>query len=119
MRSPLRLISTIIAAAMCSIADINEQATEATIKEMGLTSGPRLTPDDIDRVIVQTEYHVFAPTTTVCCITLINGYTVIGHSACVSPANFNEGIGREIAFKNARAQIWMLEGYLLAQHLKV
>lgn len=92
--------------------DVNEHVVEETIQHLGLTRGPRLTPDDIDRVIVRSEYH------TVCCITLINGYTVIGQSACVSPKNFNEGIGREIAFKDARQKIWALEGYLLAQHLK-
>lgn len=107
-----------LAAAMCAVIDMDERATEETIQHLGLTRGPRLTPDDIDRVIVRSEYHVFAPTTTVCCITLINGYTVIGQSACVSPENFNEGIGREIAFKDARQKIWALEGYLLAQHLK-
>jgi hypothetical protein len=118
MRSPLRLMSSVLAAAMCAVVDMDERATEATIQNLGLTRGPRLTPDDIDRVIVKTEYHVFAPTTTVCCITLINGYTVIGESACVSPVNFDEGIGREIAYKKARDKIWALEGYLLAQYLK-
>ena len=54
---------------------------------------------------------------TVCCLTLSNGYTVTGESACASPENFNAEIGEKIAFDNARAKIWALEGYLLKQKL--
>lgn len=119
MRSPLRLIHAAIAAAMCSIVATDEAHTEQRIQELGLTRGPRIAPNDIDNVIVGTEYHHFAPTTTVCCLTLLNGFTVIGHSACVSPENYNEGLGREIAFDNARDQVGQLEGYLLAQQINV
>lgn len=52
-----------------------------------------------------------------CALELRNGTQVIGHSACVSPGNFNEGIGRKIAFDNARQEIWALEGYLLKERL--
>lgn len=52
---------------------------------------------------------------TICIITLQNGFTCIGTSACVSPENFNEEIGREISRKRAEEQIWPLMGYHLAQ----
>ena len=55
--------------------------------------------------------------TTVCMLTLENGYTVNGMSACVDAANFNMDAGREIAYKNAVDQIWPLEGYLLAEKI--
>jgi hypothetical protein len=45
---------------------------------------------------------------------LKNGYTVTGESACVDPANFDEEIGREVAFKDARNKLWPLLGFLLA-----
>lgn len=54
---------------------------------------------------------------TVCCMTLANGFTVTGESACASPANFDEEIGKKIAFEQARNKIWTLEGYLLKQKL--
>lgn len=54
-------------------------------------------------------------TTTVCQITLENGYTVVGTSACVDPALFNRAMGERIAFDNAFQQLWALEGYLLKQ----
>lgn len=77
---------------------------------------PKLSESDIEAVIECEDCHVFPLTTvTVCAITLRNGFTVIGHSACVSPAVFNAEIGRAIARKNARDKIWELEGYLLKQ----
>ena len=96
---------------------MNEQAIEQEIQEKGLNA-PRLTPEMVDDAIVKTQYHVFDDSClTVCCLTLKNGFTVIGHSACASPENFNEEIGQKIARKNAREQIWMLEGYLLKQRI--
>ena len=87
------------------------------IKSKGLTA-PRVTPDHIESVIVAGSYHVFLGTTvTVCCLTLRNGFTVIGESACADPANFNEELGRKIAYDNAKNKIWQLEGYLLRQEL--
>ena len=83
-----------------------------------MLNAPRLTPEDIDAVIAKEQYHLFEGTTlTVCCLTLLNGYTVTGESAPVNPENFNTEIGRKIARQNARDKIWMLEGYLLKQHL--
>ena len=78
---------------------------------------PRVTPQVVDEAIDRTispQYHVFPQTTvTVCCLSLKNGFTVVGESACASPENFNEELGREIAFDNAKQQIWKLEGYAL------
>lgn len=54
---------------------------------------------------------------TFCVIVLRNGFTVTGESACASPENFDPQIGRDIARKNAREKIWLLEGYLLKQRL--
>ena len=96
---------------------MNEQQLEQEIQDKGLNA-PRLTPDLIDAVIVDEKYHVFEGTTlTVCCLVLRNGFTVTGESAAASPANFDEEIGRKVAFQNAREKIWMLEGYLLKNKL--
>lgn len=95
----------------------SEQSIEKEIQDKGLTA-PRLTPAHIDSVIRDAKYHVIPGTTvTVCCLILTNGFTTIGHSAAASPANFDQEIGRKIAFRNAREQIWMLEDYLLKQML--
>lgn len=95
----------------------NESEVENEIQTKNLTA-PRLTPDSIDATIAGEQYHVFPGTTvTVCCLELTNGYTVIGESACASPENFDEELGRKIARDNARNKIWQLEGYLLRQRL--
>lgn len=90
---------------------------EKEIQEKGLTA-PRVTPDQLEQVIVSEQYHVFNGTTfTACLLTLKNGYTVIGESACASPENFNAELGRKISRENAKNKIWALEGYLLRSRL--
>jgi len=97
---------------------MSEQDIEQEIQDKGLTA-PRITPDRIDGVIADEAYHVFQGSQlTVCCLTLKNGFTVTGESACASPENFNAEIGRKIARDNARNKIWALEGYLLKQKLE-
>ena len=54
---------------------------------------------------------------TFCVLTLRNGFTVTGESACASPENFNAEIGRRIARENAAAKIWPLMGYELRSKL--
>lgn len=96
---------------------MNEQELEKEINEKNLNA-PRISPKAIDSKIRQIDYYQFPNNKdTVCLITLVNGFTVLGRSACVSPENFDKEIGQEIAFENAREQIWQLEGYLLQQQL--
>lgn len=95
----------------------NEQAIEAEIQAKGLNA-PRLTPALIDAQIKAEEYHVFSNRrTTVCLLTLSNGYAVIGESSAVHADNFDEELGRKISRENARGKIWALEGYLLRSKL--
>lgn len=94
-----------------------DDAIEQEIQAKGLTA-PRLTPDLIDATIKSEQYHVFDGTClTVCCLTLKNGFTVTGESACASPENFNAELGQKIAKQNAREKIWALEGYLLRHRI--
>jgi hypothetical protein len=95
----------------------DEKEIEAEIQAKGLNA-PRLNPQHIDDQIIAEQFHVFIGTvTTVCCLTLQNGYTVIGKSAPASPENFDQELGQKIARADARDQIWALEGYLLRSKL--
>lgn len=95
----------------------SEQEIEQEIQDKKLIA-PRLTPALIDATILTAQYHQFPETTlTVCALTLQNGFIVIGESAAASPENFNEELGRKIAYDHARAKIWALEGYLLREKL--
>jgi len=99
------------------INSMSESEIEKEIQEKGLTA-PRITPDMIESAIVQTDFHLFGDSClTVCCLTLRNGFTVVGESACASPENFNAELGQKIARTNAKEKIWMLEGYMLKQKL--
>lgn len=96
---------------------MKNEEIEKFINEHDLNA-PRVKLDSLEELIVAEEYHVFFGTTvTVCCLRLKNGFTVTGESACVSPENFNEELGRLIARDRAKDKMWALEGYLLAQRL--
>ncbi len=98
---------------------MNEARIEQEIQTKGLTA-PRVTPSRIDEVIKSAQYHVFPGTTvTVCCIALVNGFNVVGESACASPENFDTELGIKIAFDNAKQKIWALEGYLLKEKISL
>lgn len=96
---------------------IDDQKLEYEIQNKGLNA-PRLTPAYIDYVIKEIKYYVVPDTTTtICSLVLQNGFVVNGESAVASKENFDEEIGRKVAYENARDKIWMLEGYLLKQKL--
>lgn len=97
---------------------MSKKTTEEMIQEKGLTA-PRVTPDRIASVIVKEEYHRLTDVLTMCVLTLTNGFTVTGESACASPENFDEEIGRKIARDQAVSKVWMLEGYLLKSTLSI
>lgn len=93
------------------------ETVEQEIQRRGLNA-PRVTPDQVEATIKAEVYHVFPGTMlTVCCLTLRNGFNVVGESACASPENFDTAIGQRIARENAKAKIWALEGYLLRERL--
>lgn len=105
-----------------------EKKIEQEIQARGLNA-PRLTPDLIDSKIKATyagratDLFGDCPVLpelgclTIAVIVLENGFTVVGHSACASPENYDEELGIKIALENAREQIWPLEGYLLKEAL--
>ena len=94
-----------------------ENALESELVTKGLTA-PRVTPEMVNDSILYEDYHVFPGSClTICCLTLTNGFTVTGESACASPENFNANIGRKIARDNARQKIWALLGFRLKDQL--
>lgn len=105
---------------------------ENEIVAAGADKAPRLTPDLIQSKVIECHYinagnaisnnwpegtvtHGSLGLLTICVLVLENGFVVTGESACASPENYNEEIGRKIAHQNAEEKIWLLEGYLLKQ----
>ncbi|MDE1545947.1 Gp49 family protein [Dechloromonas agitata] len=112
---------------------MNDQTIEQEIQAKGLTA-PRITPAAIEANIEREHYinvgdaciHPVRPEgaglypedlLTICVIVLKNGFTVTGESACASPENFDDEIGRKIARQNAVAKVWPLMGYELRSKL--
>ena len=125
---------------------MNDQTIEQEIQAKGLTA-PRVTPADIEANIDREDYFTAAHAVagryalqlldrgervtsairlmaedplnliTICVLTLKNGFTVTGESACASPENFDAEVGRKIARQNAMQKIWPLMGYELRSQL--
>lgn len=109
-----------------------ENQIEQQIQDKGLNA-PRLNPDHIDSKIKAIRYltgdvaaawqsddyqnNCNAPILTICILSLENGFTVTGESACASRENFDKLIGQKMAYENARNKVWQLEGYLLKDKL--
>lgn len=55
--------------------------------------------------------------TTICQLTLANGFSVTGESACVSVENFDPLLGNRYAKEKALDKVWMLRGYQLAEDI--
>lgn len=116
---------------------MSDKDIEQAIQAKGLTA-PRVTPADIEAEIASEHYFTaeegvqgaLAKTNpdlgvevdslkllTFCVLTLRNGFTVTGESACASPENFDAEIGRQIARQNAVAKVWPLLGFRLRDQL--
>lgn len=113
----------------------DDDSVEQEIRSKGLNA-PRITPQDIEATIASEHYftaaegfmgHAWATmadsrsikppapleVVTICVLVLKNGFTIVGHSACASPENFDAVIGRKVARQDATQQIWPLLGYVL------
>lgn len=107
---------------------------EETNQRQG-SNAPRITPANVEANIA-TEWYINAGTgvvpddfqppvnaesplnlLTICVLVLQNGFTVTGESACTSPENYNQEIGRQIARQRAVEKIWPLMGYALKERL--
>lgn len=81
-------------------------------------SHPKVTEEDLDNAIKKVEYTLLPDgRTTICTLTLDNNFTVRGESSCVSAENFDEEIGRNLALKKARDNLWPFLGFRLADEL--
>lgn len=76
---------------------------------------PKVTEASIQARIKSVEYFHISLTVTICNITMVNGFSIRGESACVDPRNFDADIGKTYAYKDAMSKVWAFEGYILAE----
>lgn len=78
----------------------------------------KVTQQQVLDEIHERTFFVFPGTTvTVCLLKLKNGFTVTGQSACVDPAEYNQTIGEQIAYKRAEDALYNLLGFRLADKM--
>ena len=99
---------------------MTKAVTEQELQEKAVA--PRVTKDQIDALVDRVVVHTttcMTPVPHVLAIAWLDDKFYLGTviSKSVNPENFNEEIGRKIAYENARNKIWQLEGYLLKEKL--
>lgn len=75
----------------------------------------KLTKDDLMKRVVKTQHQHLGRKTTICLLTLHNGFEIVGSSAPADVDNFDAEEGKRIAYEDGIDQLWQLEGYLLAE----
>lgn len=77
----------------------------------------RVTKETMEAKIDNVQWYDMPGTLTICVITMQNGFTFTGKSACADPANFNKEVGHRYAYEDAFKQIWSHEAYLIRERM--
>lgn len=81
---------------------------------------PKVTLEEVEASILEETYTLLPnKRTTICQLTLDNGFTVEGSSACVCKENYDPLIENKIARANALEKVWQVLGFRLADRLAV
>ena len=91
-----------------TLADGERQAAE--VQKPGTA---RISLADLMGRVSDTAYMrpVFNETVTICAVQLDNGFVLVGKSAPMDRANFDEAFGRQLAFDDAIKQAWALVAF--------
>lgn len=83
-----------------------------------MKTAPKVTTQELDAAVVKSAFILLPDgRTTICMLTLDNGFTVRGESSCVCIENYDQKKGEEIAANNALDKVWQLLGFRLADRL--
>lgn len=78
--------------------------------------GNRVTLEGMTERIVD-EHYITYRTLTICVLTMVNGYYVVGEAAPAMAENFDPEKGRKFAREAAIRKLWQLESYALRESL--
>lgn len=82
---------------------------------MATKEAPKVTREEIEAAIKTVSFTVLPNgRTTVCQLTLDNGFTVEGSSACVNLENYDQEKGERFAYERAFDACWRVLGFRLA-----
>lgn len=77
----------------------------------------KITKEFLESEITNVEYTRLSGTLTHCAITVKSGFIFTGESSCVDPNEFDEEIGKEIAYEQAFETMWLPYGFALKQKI--
>ena len=79
---------------------------------------PSVTVEEVEAAIKKVTFTILPNNrTTVCQITLDNGFTLEGSTACVSDEKFDKELGEQYSYKRAFEKVWGALGMRLADRL--
>lgn len=77
---------------------------------------PRSTPELLEDLVADIQYVLLPDRrSTLCCISLVNGFTVHGISSVVSAENYDQEVGRITSYKKAHQALKDTYGFLIAE----
>ena len=77
----------------------------------------KITPEFLQSEITGIEYRRLTGTMTHCTITVVNGFTFTGESACADPSNYDKELGEKLALEDAKRKMWVPYGFMLKEKL--
>lgn len=92
---------------------ISDDQADALLKA---SVAPRVTKEYIETRIIKSEFFRLTGTLTVCQITLDNGFSLTGESACASPENFNQSLAERYSYEKAFDKLWILFAFMICEN---
>lgn len=71
----------------------------------------KLTKEAIENLIVKKDFIIVGNKTTICTLTLVNKFEVVGQSACIDVANFDKELGEKFAYEQALEKLFEFQAY--------
>lgn len=85
---------------------------------MSYKKGPVVTEGLADSLIRSVEFHLIEGTTSMtCALNLLNGFTVVGFSACLATTTFDPQIGMKWAKHDAVNKLMELLSFMAADQI--
>lgn len=89
-------------------------------RQVILFGGTKVTAEEVAAAIKHETYTLLSDNrTTICQLTLANGFTVMGTSACVSVEEYNKELGEKYARQRAFDEAWKAMGAMLAHDISL
>lgn len=80
---------------------------------LGLSAESSITPAEIEKFMGNVGVCRIDPKTCLVSVQHITGFMQYNTASCVDPENYNEQIGKDVAMKKIKDQLWFALGFVL------